>query len=51
MSLAANALLPLTYWYGHSDTKRNSLLMERMIRNMGENINDRFELDAEGIAL
>jgi len=50
MSLAANALLPLAYWYGHSETKKNPLLMDRMIRNLGENINDRFELDPEGRA-
>ena len=50
MSLAANALLPLVYWYGHAETKKNPLLMDRIIRNIGENINDRFELDPEGIS-
>lgn len=48
VSLSSNALLPLSYWYGHADTKRNPLLMDRIIRNLGENVNDRFELDAEG---
>ncbi|CAA7271464.1 unnamed protein product [Cyclocybe aegerita] len=50
MSLASNALLPLVYWYGHAETKRNPLLMDRLIRNLGENISDRFELDPEGRA-
>lgn len=48
MSLAANTLLPLAYWYGHPETKRNPLLMDRLIRNLGENVNERFELDPEG---
>ncbi|KAF8969715.1 Pre-mRNA cleavage complex II protein Clp1-domain-containing protein [Flammula alnicola] len=50
VSLTSNALLPLVYWYGHAETKRNPLLMDRMIRNLGENIMDRFELDNEGRA-
>jgi len=48
VSLSSNALLPLVYWYGHPETKRNPLLLDRMIRNLGENINDRFELDPQG---
>jgi len=51
MSLAANALLPLVYWYGHAETKKGPLLMDRIIRNLGVNINDRFDLDPEGIPL
>ncbi|KAF9564418.1 hypothetical protein CPC08DRAFT_705370 [Agrocybe pediades] len=50
LSLTANALFPLAYWYGYSETKRNPLLMDRMIRNLGENLNDRFELDTQGQA-
>ncbi|KAH9483911.1 Cleavage polyadenylation factor subunit clp1 [Psilocybe cubensis] len=50
VSLSSNALLPLAYWYGHPETKRNPLLMDRLIRNLGDNINDRFELDNEGRA-
>lgn len=49
LSLSSNALLPLAYWYGHPETKKNPLLMDRLIRNLGENINDRFELDSEGM--
>lgn len=47
-SLSSNALTPLVYWYGHAETKRNPLLMDRLIRNMGENINDKYENDPEG---
>ncbi|KAF8809060.1 hypothetical protein BYT27DRAFT_7095233 [Phlegmacium glaucopus] len=50
MALASNALLPLVYWYGHPEIKRNPLLMDRLIRNLGENMNDRFETDPEGQA-
>ncbi|KAF8637404.1 hypothetical protein AX17_002899 [Amanita inopinata Kibby_2008] len=46
-SLTSNALLPLVYWYGHSDIRRNPLLMERLIRNIGENARDKFDVDAE----
>ena len=49
MAMSSNALLPVVYWYGHPDTKRNPLLMDRLIRNLGENVNDRFELDREGM--
>ena len=49
MALTSNALLPLVYWYGHPEIKRNPLLMDRLIRNLGENMNDRFEHDPEGV--
>ncbi|KJA27017.1 hypothetical protein HYPSUDRAFT_35536 [Hypholoma sublateritium FD-334 SS-4] len=48
VSLSANALVPLVYWYGHAETKRNPLLMDRLIRNLGENVMDRFEQDSQG---
>ncbi|KAI0031721.1 Clp1-domain-containing protein [Vararia minispora EC-137] len=47
-TLAANALTPLVYWYGHADTKRNPLLLERLIRNLGENVGERQDNDPEG---
>ncbi|KAJ6502225.1 Pre-mRNA cleavage complex II protein Clp1-domain-containing protein [Mycena sanguinolenta] len=47
-ALSSNALLPLAYWYGHAETKRNPLLVERVIRNIGENINDKYQVDLEG---
>ncbi|KAJ7744947.1 Pre-mRNA cleavage complex II protein Clp1-domain-containing protein [Mycena maculata] len=47
-ALSSNALLPLAYWYGHTESKRNPLLMERIIRNIGENINDKYQVDLQG---
>ncbi|KAJ7219572.1 Pre-mRNA cleavage complex II protein Clp1-domain-containing protein [Mycena pura] len=47
-ALSSNALLPLAYWYGHSETKRNPLLLERIVRNIGENINDKYQVDLQG---
>ncbi|KAI0063438.1 Clp1-domain-containing protein [Artomyces pyxidatus] len=47
-TLTSNALLPLVYWYGHAETKRNPLLMDRLIRNLGENVNERHDVDLEG---
>ncbi|KAI3595166.1 pre-mrna cleavage complex ii protein clp1 [Moniliophthora roreri] len=49
-SLGANALLPLVYWYGHSNVARNALLMDRLIRNLGLNANNKFENDTKGSA-
>lgn len=49
-ALSSNALLPIAYWYGHAESKRNPLLMERIIRNLGENINDKYQVDVEGRA-
>ncbi|CDO76431.1 hypothetical protein BN946_scf184781.g8 [Trametes cinnabarina] len=46
--VSSNALLPLSYWYGHAETRRNPLLMDRLIRNLGENIRDRWENDTTG---
>lgn len=40
---SSNALLPLAYWYGHAEPKRNPLLMDRLIRNLGQNVQDRDE--------
>jgi len=40
----------LVYWYGHPDIKRNPLLMDRLIRNLGENVMERLDSDAEGRA-
>ncbi|KAI0072264.1 hypothetical protein K474DRAFT_1693123 [Panus rudis PR-1116 ss-1] len=48
MHMASNALLPFGYWYGHPETKRNPLLMDRLIRNLGENVWDRWYTDMQG---
>ncbi|PFH54130.1 hypothetical protein AMATHDRAFT_135700 [Amanita thiersii Skay4041] len=47
MSLTSNALLPLVYWYGHADTRKNPQLMERLIRNLGTHVRDRFDCDVQ----
>lgn len=46
-TLSSNALLPLVYWYGHPEIRRNPLLMDRLIRNLGENVMERLDEDAE----
>ncbi|TEB25916.1 hypothetical protein FA13DRAFT_1713574 [Coprinellus micaceus] len=48
--ISSHAHKPLVYWYGHNDTKRNPLLMDRLIRNLGENVNDRFDMYPESKA-
>jgi len=45
--LSSNALLPLVYWYGHPEIKRNPLLMDRLIRNLGENVMERLDDNSE----
>ncbi|KAI0312374.1 hypothetical protein OF83DRAFT_1278326 [Amylostereum chailletii] len=47
-TLASNALLPLMYCYGHPETKRNPLLLDRIIRNLGENVAERQDSNPEG---
>jgi polyribonucleotide 5'-hydroxyl-kinase len=47
-ALSSNALVPIIYWYGHAEIKRNPLLLDRIIRNLGENVNDRLDMDATG---
>lgn len=46
--MSSNALLPFGYWYGHAESKRNPLLMDRLIRNLGGNIWDRWDTDLQG---
>ncbi|KAH7910636.1 Pre-mRNA cleavage complex II protein Clp1-domain-containing protein [Hygrophoropsis aurantiaca] len=46
-ALSSNALVPLSYWYGHADIKRNPLLLDRLIRNLGENVRDKCDGDPE----
>ncbi|KAG1754357.1 Pre-mRNA cleavage complex II protein Clp1-domain-containing protein [Suillus lakei] len=46
-ALSSNALIPLSYWYGHAETKRNPVLLDRLIRNLGENIRERDDDDPE----
>ena len=46
--MSSNALVPVAYWYGHADTKRNPLLLDRLIRNLGENVWDKLADDTQG---
>jgi polyribonucleotide 5'-hydroxyl-kinase len=46
--LSSNALLPLVYWYGHPEMKRNPLLMDRLIRLLGETLTQRLEEASDG---
>jgi len=45
---SSNALIPLTYWYGHTETQRNPMLLERIIRNLGTRVQERLEVDPKG---
>ena len=43
-------VLLLSYFYGHAEMRRNPLLMERLIRNLGENVWDRSDIDLERVS-
>ena len=45
------ALTPLVYWYGHPEIHRNQLLLDRLIRNLGENVSLRHDSDPHGAKL
>ena len=45
---SSNALIPLTYWYGHTEIQRNPVLLERIIRNLGARVQERLEADPKG---
>ena len=47
-ALSSNALLPIVYWYGHAEIKKNPLLIDRLIRNLGENVQEKCDIDVEG---
>ncbi|KAH8117202.1 Clp1-domain-containing protein [Phellopilus nigrolimitatus] len=47
-ALSSAALLPLVYWYGQSEVRQNPLLLDRLIRNLGENVNSRQDNDPIG---
>jgi len=44
-ALTTSALLPLVFWYGHAETKRNPHLYERLLANLGEAVRARFKAD------
>ena len=45
---SSNALIPLTYWYGHTEMQRNPVLLERIVRNLGARVQERLEADPKG---
>ncbi|KAH0830677.1 hypothetical protein J3R83DRAFT_2132 [Lanmaoa asiatica] len=49
-ALPSNALVPLTYWYGHPDTKSNPQLFDRLIRNLGINLVERHDVGPQARA-
>jgi polyribonucleotide 5'-hydroxyl-kinase len=44
-TLGSSALNPLVYWFGHLELRRKVMLMERLIRNLGDNVLERGRLD------
>jgi polyribonucleotide 5'-hydroxyl-kinase len=48
VALGSSALLPLVFWFGHSELQKKVMLMERLIRNMGEFVIQRTEDEAKG---
>lgn len=45
-ALSSAALLPIVYWYGHSDPKRNQPVMEKSIQNIAKAVKERMSYDA-----
>jgi polyribonucleotide 5'-hydroxyl-kinase len=48
VALGSSALLPLVFWFGHAELQKKIMLMERLLRNMGECVNQRTEDEAKG---
>ncbi|TDL25011.1 Clp1-domain-containing protein [Rickenella mellea] len=46
-ALSSSALLPIVYWFGHAEVRRNPMLMDRLIRNLGENVVARHDVDTQ----
>ncbi|QRW01531.1 mRNA cleavage and polyadenylation factor CLP1 [Ceratobasidium sp. AG-Ba] len=44
-ALSSSALLPVVYWFGHTDVKRNKQLMERLIHNLADSVKQKFKQD------
>lgn len=44
-ALSSSALLPTVYWYGHAEARQNPLLLDRLIRIMGESVITRQDRD------
>jgi polyribonucleotide 5'-hydroxyl-kinase len=44
-ALSSSALLPIVYWFGHLETKRNRQLVERIIQNLADSMKQKFRQD------
>jgi polyribonucleotide 5'-hydroxyl-kinase len=47
-ALTSSALLPLVYWFGHIETRRNPKLMDRLIQTLAKQVNGRLQNDSAG---
>ncbi|KAG8887086.1 Cleavage polyadenylation factor subunit clp1 [Tulasnella sp. 332] len=45
-ALTSSALVPMVYWYGHPDTKRNQPMMEQALQNLATTVKERMRADA-----
>jgi polyribonucleotide 5'-hydroxyl-kinase len=48
-ALTSSALLPLVYWFGHVETRRNPKLMDRLIQSLAAKVNERLQNDVAGL--
>ncbi|KAG9087418.1 Cleavage polyadenylation factor subunit clp1 [Ceratobasidium sp. 370] len=44
-ALSSSALLPIVYWFGHTEIKRNRQLIEKLIHNLADNVKQKFKQD------
>ncbi|KAG8760525.1 Cleavage polyadenylation factor subunit clp1 [Ceratobasidium sp. 428] len=44
-ALSSSALLPIVYWFGHTEIKRNRQLIERLIHNLADSVKQKFQQD------
>ncbi|KAG8722481.1 Cleavage polyadenylation factor subunit clp1 [Ceratobasidium sp. 394] len=44
-ALSSSALLPIVYWFGHTEIKRNRQLIERLIHDLADNVKQKFKQD------
>ncbi|KAF8463804.1 Pre-mRNA cleavage complex II protein Clp1-domain-containing protein [Gautieria morchelliformis] len=47
-ALTSSALLPLVYWFGHVEARRNPKLMDRLIQTLAKQVNARLQNDPAG---
>lgn len=47
-SVSSSTLLPLVYWFGFDEPKKSPALMERRVRELAEQVNQRLHTDDFG---